>query len=68
VAIDLNNNVWVFGYNGDGQLGLSDRKKRVNRTKIPSWGVNLHYLQAKFVAVGSFYTMIIDFNDSLWVN
>jgi alpha-tubulin suppressor-like RCC1 family protein len=38
VAIDLNNNVWVFGYNGDGQLGLGDRKKRVNRTKIPSWG------------------------------
>ena len=34
MIIDLNNNVWAFGYNDYGQLGLGDNQNRNIPTQI----------------------------------
>jgi alpha-tubulin suppressor-like RCC1 family protein len=58
--IDFDNNIWVFGNNEFGQLGLGNTKTRLIPEKIPR-------LKAKFVAAGLYHTIVIDFTDSLWV-
>jgi alpha-tubulin suppressor-like RCC1 family protein len=52
--IDLENNVYAFGFNDVGQLGLGDIEKRYVPTLIPN-------IKAKQVAAGSGYSFIIGF-------
>ncbi len=59
VMIDLNNNVWSFGYNYYGQLGLGDKMNRNVPTKIPN-------LLTKIVSVGYAHTIMIDLNNNVW--
>jgi hypothetical protein len=59
VLIDINNNVWAFGFNKYGQLGLGDNINRNIPIQIPN-------IKAKYVACGSMHTMIIDINNNVW--
>ena len=59
VIIDMNNEVWSFGDNDMGQLGLGDNINRNTPTKIPSF-------LAKSVSCGSNHTVIIDMNNEVW--
>jgi alpha-tubulin suppressor-like RCC1 family protein len=58
---DLNDDddVWVFGMNYVGQLGLGD-DDRSTPIRIPN-------LKAMFVSDGLFHTILIDLNDDVWV-
>ena len=58
MIIDLNNNVWAFGSNNFGQLGLGDNQYRLIPTQIPN-------IKAKSVSC-SYHTMIIDLNNNVW--
>jgi alpha-tubulin suppressor-like RCC1 family protein len=60
VAIDLEDNVWVFGANEYGQLGLNDCSDRNVPTKIPN-------LKAKQVSTGYEHTAVMDLNNDIWV-
>jgi len=62
MIIDMNDNVWSFGDNDNGQLGLGDSGEETNRTKpaqIPG-------IKAKQIACGYYHSMIIDINDNVW--
>lgn len=52
VIIDLENNVWTFGLNNAGQLGLGDMINSNIPTKIPNF-------KAQYVSAGSRYTLMI---------
>jgi len=58
IIIDLNNDVWSFGRNNFGQLGLGDTQDR----NVPT----LLTIKAKFAACGSSHTVIIDLDDNIW--
>ena len=58
VIIDLNCNVWVFGYNGFGQLGLGDNHFRYIPTQI-------YDLKGRVVECGSNHTVIIDLDSNV---
>nr|QBK90128.1 MAG: regulator of chromosome condensation protein [Pithovirus LCPAC102] len=60
IIIDGNNELWSFGYNKFGQLGLEDN----NNKKIPT-KIEFNY-KVKSVSCGEFHTIIIDENDELW--
>ena len=60
VIIDMNNEIWVFGENRDGQLGLEDNRNRDRPTKING------FASAKFVSCGNAHTVIIDMNNEVW--
>nr|QBK86489.1 MAG: regulator of chromosome condensation protein [Marseillevirus LCMAC102] len=53
VIIDLENNMWVYGRNECGQLGLGSTIDSFTLKKNP-------YLKAKFVSCGAYHTAIID--------
>ena len=59
IIIDLNNNVWAFGQNHRGQLGLGDNQNRNIPVQIPD-------IKAKAVSCGEHHTMIIDLNNNVW--
>jgi alpha-tubulin suppressor-like RCC1 family protein len=59
VMIDMNNNIWVFGDNEYGQLGLDNHENVYIPTRIFDF-------KAKFIACGNGHTMIIDMNDNVW--
>jgi alpha-tubulin suppressor-like RCC1 family protein len=61
MIIDFNDNLWMFGYNEEGQLGLGDKINRSTPTKI-------HGLKVRSVAGGTFHTIAIDLNSNVWVN
>lgn len=62
--IDLNDNVWVCGWNSNGQLGLGDTLSR-NKPTIIS---NINLLgKAKQISSGSDYTIILDRENNVWV-
>jgi alpha-tubulin suppressor-like RCC1 family protein len=63
MIIDLYNNVWGFGFNRYGQLGLGDNKDRIKPTPILSQGDKI---KAKFVSCGDYHTMMIDLDDNVW--
>lgn len=56
--IDLNNDVWVCGANGYGQLGLGHAQSLLIPTPLN--------IKAKFVVCGGNNTMLIDLNNNLW--
>jgi hypothetical protein len=60
VAIDFNNDVWGFGYNNSGSLGLVHRTNQGIPTKIP-------HFKVKSISTGV-HTVAIDLNNDVWVN
>ena len=52
MIIDLDDNVWGFGSNSSGQLGLGDNADRFKPTQIPN-------LKAKTLACGNAHTVVI---------
>ncbi len=52
--------LWVCGSNSYGQLGLGDNRHHSMLTQIPD-------IKVKTVACGNCYTVVIDFEDQLWV-
>jgi hypothetical protein len=41
---------------------------RLVPTKVSFWGFNLSDLKVKFVSAGSDHTVVLDFNNNVWVN
>jgi alpha-tubulin suppressor-like RCC1 family protein len=66
VGIDINNDVWTFGENGYGQLGLGDFTNRMIPTIIPFASLGLHNIKFQFVSAGSHHTLAIDLNNNVW--
>jgi len=64
LIIDMNDNVWLFGKNYSGQLGLGDTTDRLVPTKIPS--VEGWNGKAKYIACGENHSILIDINDNVW--
>jgi len=60
IFIDFNDNVWSFGLNDDGQLGLGDNLNRI----IPTQIINI---KAKQVSAGWHSSSLIDMNYGLWL-
>ena len=60
LIIDLNNNIWAFGQNIYGQLGLVNNQYSTIPTMLPE-------MKAKVAACGETHTIIIDLNDNVWV-
>ena len=60
VVLDTENNVWVFGDNTEGQLGLGKAVKDSDGQKLPG-------IKAKEVATGKYHTLLIDMDDNVWV-
>ena len=60
IILDNNQDIWVFGSNNSGQLGLGDR---INRN-IPC-KVNLN-IKVKQISCGAFHSLILDNNDNVW--
>lgn len=60
VIIDTENNVWTFGNNRCGQLGLGHIENVFVPTKIPG-------IKAKFVNAGTTSSAIIDLENNVWM-
>nr|QBK90288.1 MAG: F-box and regulator of chromosome condensation repeat protein [Pithovirus LCPAC102] len=60
MLIDENDELWGFGYNAYGQLGLGHNENINIPTKIP-----FNY-KVKIISCGGNHTMIIDKNNELW--
>ena len=60
LVIDLENNVWGFGSNDDGQLGLGTDEENLVPVRLP-------ITKAKSVTAGWYHSIIIDFEDNIWV-
>jgi alpha-tubulin suppressor-like RCC1 family protein len=58
MIIDLNDNVWTFGENDAGQLGLKDIQNR----HVPTF-LNI---KAKQISTGHCHSLLIDMNDNVW--
>ena len=58
--IDLDNNIWTFGDNTWGQLGLGDNLYKENLTKIEN-------LKAKQISLSKYHTVILDMENNVWV-
>jgi len=59
LIIDLDNNVWSFGNNVFGQLGLGDNNDRYEPTQITK-------LKAKAISAGGFHNLVIDMENNIW--
>jgi hypothetical protein len=57
--IDLDDNIWGFGENYYGQLGLGDQNNRNAPVQIPN-------IKAKSVACESQHSILIDLDDNVW--
>lgn len=58
LAIDLHDNLWSFGSNGEGQLGLGDQLDRSKPVRVGQFKV-------KQVSA-SYYSAFIDMDDNVW--
>ena len=52
MVIDLNDNVWTFGRNRYGQLGLGDQENRSRPEQIIG-------LKVKVISAGGYHTVVI---------
>ena len=59
MLIDLNNNMWGFGRNDYGQLGLGDNINRNVPIQISE--------KIRFIACSEYHTVIINWNYEVWV-
>lgn len=57
--IDTHSNVYMMGFNAQGQLGLGDNVNRQNPTILPN-------IKAKYISCGDFHTLLIDLDDNVW--
>ncbi len=62
LLIDMNNNVWSFGSNSNGQLGLGNSGYDTNKNEP----TKINGIKAKFVSCGSSHTLVIDMNNNVW--
>lgn len=62
--IDMNNNVWIFGYNSDGQLGLGNQTHVNIPTQI--FLNSMTSLKAIQVSCGWYHTSILDMNHNVY--
>ena len=60
IALDLNGDLWSWGHNGAGKLGLRDTNTRKSPVKITS------DVKWKFIRCGEDFSFGIDENDDLW--
>jgi len=58
--IDLDDNVWAFGNDKNGQLGLENGDNVCVPKRIPG-------LKAKYISSGNIHTIFIDLEDNVWV-
>lgn len=65
LALDTNGDVWAFGKNSDGQLGLGDYKDRdiFTAIKIPT----LSKIKFKAIACGDHYNLALDVSGRVWI-
>ncbi len=56
----MENNIWTFGFNYYGELGLGDKMKRIVAEQISN-------LKAKQVSAGGCHTLVIDMKNNVWV-
>ena len=59
MLIDMNDDVWAFRSNQNGELGLGDYQSRNIPTKLPN-------IKAQFVSCGGNHTPIIDLANDIW--
>lgn len=59
IALDLNNNIHVWGGNEYGELGLGDKIDRQQPTLLPN-------IKCKFATCGLNVSFVIDLDDNLW--
>jgi alpha-tubulin suppressor-like RCC1 family protein len=59
VAIDMEDNVWSFGSNHSGELGLNNTQNQYTPTQIPN-------IKAKEVSAGENHTVLIDMENNIW--
>ncbi|MGL4949587.1 MAG: hypothetical protein ACRC5M_04335 [Anaeroplasmataceae bacterium] len=61
--LDYNDKVWVCGRNVNGQLGIGNKTDQASwvETKLPTG------IKVKSMALGSFHSFILDYNDKVWV-
>jgi alpha-tubulin suppressor-like RCC1 family protein len=60
VVLDLDNNIWTFGDNFSGQLGLGlNSSKQFVPTQISNF-------KAKQIAAGNKHTVVIDWENNVW--
>jgi len=64
VIIDMNNNVWSFGVNDYGQLGLGDTED-IN-IPTPTQIMRPSGIKAKHVSCGAYHSILIDMNNNVW--
>jgi alpha-tubulin suppressor-like RCC1 family protein len=62
-VLDSKNDVWVFGLNSYGQLGIGDNAV-INISKTPT---KIQNLKAKQIYAGGNHTIIIDIENNIWV-
>jgi len=58
LVIDLENQIWAFGANGEGQLGLDP---------VPEKGPTLLNHKGKYISAGIFHSAFIDLEENLWM-
>lgn len=60
IVIDINNDIWVWGSNTRGELGVGHFDEVKNPLKIPN-------IKAKKVTLSNFGTILIDINNDVWI-
>lgn len=58
--IDLDDNIWTFGINHHGQLGLSDKENRYIPTQIPN-------IKCRQISTSGYHTVLIDMNYDIFI-
>ena len=64
LIIDENNDIYSFGYNKYGQLGLGNNINRNIPEKIPIIDTNI--IKVKAISAGKFHSLIIDENNDVY--
>ena len=65
MVIDAKNNVWVFGSNNNGQIGLGDLKDSFLPVKIM---INDEPMQALHISAGFNNSFIVDLENNVWAS
>ena len=63
-CIDANNEIWVFGSNQSGELGLGETEFRI-RSQI-EYPIKIPNHKAKFIFCGDYHTAFIDLRNHVW--
>jgi alpha-tubulin suppressor-like RCC1 family protein len=66
IVIDSNDEIWSFGKNNHGQLGLGNTINQLTPQKISFDALGLPNLKVKYVSAGAKHTLLLDFNDNVW--